>query len=327
LTHPQNIGPDEPVQIQVRDDEWVTIAPGNRPSLPERGRVYGASFGDEPGSGVLDTIRKYVYRGRRHFDQMVVRRKRLARLALVGVAMISVALLASALVIRAAAPEADSAITGSLANRVPIWVYPPVDSAASDAPVITPDPVEPPDQQDDPPFVQLPQGGGGQASGTPPPSATPGAKRTPTPASLRPNTRRSVRLATSPDRYLRHRSDLAFLDQITGASPAATRESATFTVVRGLAKDDCYSFRDADGRYLRHFVFRMRYDADDGSQLFRQDATFCARSMGGDVVAFESVNYWGRFIRHRGGELFLDSYEFSPDFMAGVRFEVTSPWA
>lgn len=38
------------------------------------------------------------------------------------------------------------------------------------------------------------------------------------------------------------------------------KQSATFTVVPGLADANCSSFRDSAGRYLRHWDFRVRFD-------------------------------------------------------------------
>ncbi|MEU8659786.1 AbfB domain-containing protein [Actinoplanes philippinensis] len=88
-------------------------------------------------------------------------------------------------------------------------------------------------------------------------------------------------------------------------SPA---DPATLTVSAGLADDTCFSFRLEDGRYLRHFDYRLRFDASDDSELFRADATFC-REAGTDpgAVRLRSKNY-PEFLLHRRADdsLYID---------------------
>ena len=80
------------------------------------------------------------------------------------------------------------------------------------------------------------------------------------------------------------------LDQVTSGSSAQTRQEATFKVVPGIADSGCVSFSLGDGRYLRHYDFRLRADRHNGSELFKQDATFCPRpSSVSDAVMLESV--------------------------------------
>jgi hypothetical protein len=80
------------------------------------------------------------------------------------------------------------------------------------------------------------------------------------------------------DRYLRHRDGLACTDVVTAASDALTKADATFVVQRGLADPSCYSLesRNYAGGYLRHAAFRVRLAANENTELFRHDATFCA---------------------------------------------------
>jgi hypothetical protein len=62
------------------------------------------------------------------------------------------------------------------------------------------------------------------------------------------------------------------------------------------------------GQYLRHQNYRIKLSDDDGSDLFRQDATFVVRrGLSGTpgTVSFESVNVPGHFIRHQNFELWL----------------------
>jgi len=173
------------------------------------------------------------------------------------------------------------------------------------------------------------------------PEQRPSAPPLPPPADSRPPARppapgggsalsgsRSLQSANYPSRYVRHVQDLGRLDPVAPSSPALTKQDATFTVVAGLANPSCYSFRGTGGRYLRHYSFRLRLHADNGTPLFRQDATFCARTGSTTgTVTLESYNYPGRFIRHRNFELWVDPADNTERFRADSAFRAVSPWA
>ncbi|MGV4985274.1 AbfB domain-containing protein [Streptomyces sp. NRAIS4] len=132
--------------------------------------------------------------------------------------------------------------------------------------------------------------------------------------------RRSVRSLNYPDRYWHISGDYARLDPVT--TPAA-RRAATFTLVKGLADSACYSFATADGGYLRHRNFLLRAEPDDGTALFRQDATFCPRpSAFSGATMLESVNYPGRFLRHQNFQLKLDPYQNTDLYRADSAFRL-----
>ncbi|WP_158711057.1 AbfB domain-containing protein [Streptomyces albus] len=135
---------------------------------------------------------------------------------------------------------------------------------------------------------------------------------------------RSLRAVNYPDRYLRHRDGRVFLDPV-GSSGAA--RDATFSLVPGLADGRCHSFRTLDGRYLRHRDFRAVVAGNDGSRLFREDATFCMRqgAAGQGSVSFEAVNHPGHFLRHRNFELRLERWENSGLYRADISFQLTAP--
>ncbi|MFE5603389.1 aldehyde dehydrogenase family protein [Streptomyces coelicoflavus] len=86
-------------------------------------------------------------------------------------------------------------------------------------------------------------------------------------------------------------------DEFVDANSATLlKQDATWTLRRGLADSSCYSFESVNypGRFLRHADSRIRTATDDGSALFRQDATFCARpGIGGQGVNFASINIPG----------------------------------
>lgn len=121
---------------------------------------------------------------------------------------------------------------------------------------------------------------------------------------------------------------LGVVAPVDANSDPAARDRATFEVVDGLADARCVSFRAEDGRYLRHASWRLRVNADEGTALYRADATFCLRA--GTVpgsVALQSFNYSNAFVRHRGGELWLDQSDGSAAFRADASFRVLRPLA
>ncbi|MFI6036813.1 AbfB domain-containing protein [Streptomyces sp. NPDC051315] len=132
--------------------------------------------------------------------------------------------------------------------------------------------------------------------------------------------RRSVQSVNYPDRYW-HLSDGSVRLDVIG-SGREQREDSTFTLVKGLAHSSCHSFRTSDGTYLRHRSFVLVKDRDDGSALFRQDATFCARATSSGVIALESVNYPGHFLRHERFQLKLQRYEHNGQYGADSAFRL-----
>ncbi|BCL31469.1 AbfB domain-containing protein [Streptomyces aurantiacus] len=143
------------------------------------------------------------------------------------------------------------------------------------------------------------------------------------PASKPSSARKSVQAVNHPDRYWHLGDDSVRLDRVSPRSSSWTRQEASFKLVPGLADAGCVSFSLGDGRYLRHFQFRLRADRHNGSELFKQDATFCPRpSAFPGAVMLESVNYRGRFLRHRDFRLRLDPYEQSGLYRADSAFRL-----
>ncbi|WP_112263910.1 AbfB domain-containing protein [Lentzea terrae] len=139
---------------------------------------------------------------------------------------------------------------------------------------------------------------------------------------------RSFRSVNYPDRYVRHRDNLAYVEP---ASTASARQDATFTVVTGLANAGCYSFRSVNfpDRYLRHYDFRVRLDTNTGDAVFARDATFCGRTglAGGGSTSFESYSHPGRFLRNYGFALRVDWRTSDAAFANDASFTVSSPLA
>jgi hypothetical protein len=126
--------------------------------------------------------------------------------------------------------------------------------------------------------------------------------------------------------FVRADEDLAFLAEPGDLEDDAARRATTFQIVRGLADEDCYSFRSADGRYLRHASYRFRLMPYEDWDLYREDATFCVRrgAVAGSI-RLESLNYRGWFVHERGHELWIAPADGSRKFVDESSFRVRSP--
>ena len=142
---------------------------------------------------------------------------------------------------------------------------------------------------------------------------------------------RSLRSVNVPDRYVRHRDNLGYVDPVNSSSTLPARQDATFTVVPGLANANCHSLRSVNfpDRYLRHYDFRVRLDVNTGDAVFARDATFCGRAglAGGGSTSFESYSHPGRYLRHRNYELRVDWRTSDSAFAGDASFAVTAPLA
>ncbi|MFE9404202.1 sigma-70 family RNA polymerase sigma factor [Streptomyces sp. NPDC006530] len=155
-----------------------------------------------------------------------------------------------------------------------------------------------------------------------PPPVSPSAT-----ASTVPLGARSLESVAHPALYFTYGDDFATLGRVSAASDARTRQRVTFTVVGGLADTRCVTFRAADGRYLRHRDLRLRLSTNDGSQLFREDATFCPRpgTVAGSVT-LHAHNYPGSVIRCRDGGIWLDGSDGTRAFADQASFLLRRAW-
>ncbi|MGW7402558.1 glycoside hydrolase family 43 protein [Streptomyces sp. NPDC054833] len=146
-------------------------------------------------------------------------------------------------------------------------------------------------------------------------------------ASITRNATRSFQSANYPTRYWAEQSALLNLPVVSGSSATADQQAATFTVVAGLADANGYSFRDGSGNYLRHYNFRARFDADDGTTTFAKDATFIARvGSATGSVRFESSNYPGYYLRHYNYQLRVDVSDGTDLFRQDSSFVPVTAW-
>ncbi|MEV2197421.1 glycoside hydrolase family 43 protein [Streptomyces phaeochromogenes] len=125
-------------------------------------------------------------------------------------------------------------------------------------------------------------------------------------------------------RYWQEQSALLNLPVLTSSSTTAEKQASTFTIVAGLADANGYSFRNAAGNYLRHWDFRARFDANDGSSTFARDATFIART--GTSVRLESYNYPGYYLRHYNYQLRVDPSNGTDLFRQDSSFVAVTPF-
>ena len=154
---------------------------------------------------------------------------------------------------------------------------------------------------------------------------TPATTRPSAAAIVSPTPGQSVSLesADEPGLFVTTADDLGILTPIQAGSTLAVRRQATFTALTGLAKPSCFTFRAQDGRYLRHASWRFRLDPDQGTPLFRSDATFCIKD-GAETgsIMLEASNYPGWFLHHRGNELWVDQTKPDATFRADSSFRL-----
>lgn len=109
-----------------------------------------------------------------------------------------------------------------------------------------------------------------------------------------------------PDRYVRHANGLGRIDPFPMEPPADQQ----WRLVPGLADAAGVSFESVNypGRFLRHADYTVRLDANDGSSLFAQDATFhrVAGLADGSWASFRSHNVPDRYLRHYNYALRID---------------------
>ncbi|GAA2689785.1 AbfB domain-containing protein [Actinoplanes palleronii] len=111
----------------------------------------------------------------------------------------------------------------------------------------------------------------------------------------------------------------------TGEYAAISQVPTALTVVAGLGDDSCFSFRDEDGDYLRHFDYRLRFDPKEDKDLFRSDATFCAEDdQPAGSFRVRSKNYPEYFLHRRDTKLYIDKPS-GDDFEAESTFTLRAP--
>ncbi|MFE0674867.1 family 43 glycosylhydrolase [Streptomyces sp. NPDC058867] len=115
-----------------------------------------------------------------------------------------------------------------------------------------------------------------------------------------------------PDRFVRHWEFRAR----TEANVAPLADSQ-FRVVTGLAGNGSVSLESANfpGYFLRHRNYEVWVEQNDGTALFRGDASWLARPGLADTagVSYESSNAAGRYIRHYNHVLYVQTPSTATD--------------
>lgn len=115
----------------------------------------------------------------------------------------------------------------------------------------------------------------------------------------------------------------------TGTDGTAVLDAANWKVVAGLADQNCFSLESSQfpGSYLRQNNFRVQLAANDGSTVFKNDATWCPRpGLNGSDVSLESKALPGRFMRHARQELRAADNSGQNWFDTDLAFEEDSTW-
>ena len=110
--------------------------------------------------------------------------------------------------------------------------------------------------------------------------------------------------ATTPcctTRYIAHTGATVNTQVVSTSSSTALQQQASWIVQTGLGFSGCFSFESVDtpGSYIRHSDYELYVDANDGSMLFGDDATFCPEAgLDGQGDSFRSWSYPTRYWRH-----------------------------
>lgn len=127
-----------------------------------------------------------------------------------------------------------------------------------------------------------------------------------------------------PGWFMRRVSGLA--DMVQNSTPLADEQSRLQIVpaLNGAENAVSIAFIGEDNHYLRHAGYRIRINANDGTDLFAADATFYIRPglAGEGTVSFESANFPGHFIRHRNAQLWIDASDGSELFALDASWNV-----
>ncbi len=121
---------------------------------------------------------------------------------------------------------------------------------------------------------------------------------------------------------------LSVLKLLGDAPSAADLSSARFLVRDGLADSNCVSLESTatPGQWLRHYGYRLRLGTNDGSEIFKADATFCPElGLTGTGISLRSKNYPERVVRHRSFELWIDPQTTDAAFTASASFKLREP--
>lgn len=130
----------------------------------------------------------------------------------------------------------------------------------------------------------------------------------------------SFRSYNYPDKYIRHCNyalEIAEQDQIIN--------DFKWQVIPGLADSQCVTLESINypGYYVRHKNGKLYIEKSDGTQLFKEDATFYMENGLADssMVSFRSYNFSDHYIRHAHSKLVIDTNDGSSLFKDDATFK------
>lgn len=131
------------------------------------------------------------------------------------------------------------------------------------------------------------------------------------------------------DRFLAHSGSSVTTQVLTSSSSSSARAAGTWTVRAGLANDQCFSFEssDAPGSFIRHYNFKLQLNANDGSKVFKEDATFCTQAgLSGKGTALRAWGYPARYFRHYNNVVYAASQGGPNDFDNSASYADDVSW-
>lgn len=141
----------------------------------------------------------------------------------------------------------------------------------------------------------------------------------------------SLRATTSccTNRYLAHTGATVNTQVVTSSSSTALKQQASWTVRTGLGNSACFSFEshDSPGSFIRHSNYQLMVNANDGSKLFGEDATFCPQAgLNGQGNSFRSWSYPARWWRHYNSLGYIASNGGPFEFDSATLFNDDVSW-
>ncbi|PPR00157.1 hypothetical protein CVT24_005058 [Panaeolus cyanescens] len=137
-------------------------------------------------------------------------------------------------------------------------------------------------------------------------------------------------------RFIAHTDATVNTQVVTSSDTTALKQQASWTVRTGLGNSGCFSFesRDTPGSFIRHSNFNLLVNANDGSKLFAEDATFCPRAgLNGQGNTITSWSFPTRSWRHFNNVLSIASnggvhtFDAAASYNDDVSFVVTPGFA
>jgi hypothetical protein len=130
-------------------------------------------------------------------------------------------------------------------------------------------------------------------------------------------------------RYIAHTGATVNTQVVTSSDNNALKLSASWNVVAGLGNSACVSFesRDTPGSFIRHSGFQLFVNANDGSKLFSEDATWCPQAgLNGQGNSIRSWSYPAHYFRHFNAILYAASNGGADTFDATALFNDDVSW-